>query len=79
MFKTLPPAPLASLVMADPIVYLIRHGEKPDSGNGLSTQGLERSQCLRTVFGASPGYNIGHIVTQTPDSGASNPAPLLLI
>jgi hypothetical protein len=79
MFKILPLALLATLVTADPIVYLIRHGEKPDSGNGLSTQGLERAQCLRTVFGATSVYNIGHIMAQTPESGASNPDPLLLI
>jgi hypothetical protein len=57
---------LASLATAKPTVYLIRHGEKPDSGNGLSTQGLERAQCLRNVFGASSEYNIGHIMAQTP-------------
>jgi hypothetical protein len=50
-------------------VYFIRHGEKPDSGNGLSSQGAERSQCLRNVFGASSKYDIGHIMAQTPQSG----------
>lgn len=62
---------LASVAIAKPTVYLIRHGEKPDSGNGLSTQGLERAQCLRTVFGASSEYNIGHIMAQTPLSSTS--------
>lgn len=59
-----------SLVVADPTVYLIRHGEKPDSGDGLNAQGEQRAQCLRNVFGASSGYNIGHIMAQTPQSGS---------
>jgi broad specificity phosphatase PhoE len=73
MVKFIPLATLAiaSLAAASPTVYLIRHGEKPDSGNGLSAQGLERAQCLRSVFGASSGYNIGHIMAQTPKSGTS--------
>ena len=51
-------------------VYLIRHGEKPSDGsNGLSAQGEERAQCLRTVFGASSGYNIDYIMAETPKSG----------
>lgn len=50
-------------------LYLIRHGEKPDSGNGLSAQGMQRAQCLRNVFGASSSYGIGHIMAQTPQSG----------
>lgn len=54
---------------AQPTVYLIRHGEKPaDDGNGLSAAGVQRSQCLRNVFGASSSYNIGHIMAQTPKS-----------
>ena len=74
MVKFVPLATLAiaSLAVASPTVYLIRHGEKPDSGNGLSAQGLERAQCLRTVFGASSEYNIGHIMAQTPKSGTSH-------
>jgi hypothetical protein len=59
----------ATLVSAEPTVYFIRHGEKPDDGDGLSTAGEERAQCLRSVFGASSGYNIGHIMAQTPQSG----------
>jgi hypothetical protein len=68
MFKLLPIALLATLAVADPTVYLIRHGEKPDDGNGLSTQGLERAQCLRSVFGANSSYDIGHIMAETPKS-----------
>ncbi len=60
---------LASLAAATPTVYFIRHGEKPSSGNGLSSQGLQRAQCLKTVFGASSQYNIGYIMAQTPRSG----------
>lgn len=52
-----------------PTVYLIRHGEKPDDGNGLNADGLQRAQCLRSVFGASSGYNIGYIMAMTPKSG----------
>jgi hypothetical protein len=48
-------------------VYLIRHGEKPDDGGiGLSIQGEDWAQCLRQVFGASSGYNIGYIMAMTP-------------
>lgn len=53
---------------ATPTVYLIRHGEKPadDDETGLSTQGEQRAQCLRSVFGATSAYDIGHIMAQTP-------------
>ena len=49
-------------------VYLIRHGEKPadDDVTGLSAAGVQRSQCLRNVFGSSSPYNIGYILAQTP-------------
>lgn len=60
---------LASLAAAKPTVYLIRHGEKPEEGNGLNEEGQQRAQCLRSVFGATSGYNIGHIMAQTPKSG----------
>lgn len=61
----------SALVAADPIVYLIRHGEKPsDGGNGLSAQGEQRAQCLRNIFGDGSGYDIGYIMAQTPDSGS---------
>ena len=50
-------------------VYLIRHGDKPaDGGDGLTAQGLQRAQCLRTVFGASSQYNIGYIIAEQPKS-----------
>lgn len=59
----------ASVVSAKATVYLIRHGEKPDSGNGLSAQGVQRAQCLRNVFGKGSSYNIGKIMAQMPQSG----------
>jgi len=58
-------------------VYLIRHGEKPaDGSNGLTAQGMQRAQCLRTVFGASSQYNIGYIIAEQPKSSES-PYPAL--
>lgn len=61
---------LFSLAASSPTVYFIRHGEKPDDGNGLSAQGEQRAQCLRSVFGPGSQYNIGHIMAQTPKSSA---------
>lgn len=62
-----------ALATADSTVYLIRHGEKPPSGNGLSTQGMQRAQCLRDVFGASSGYDIGYIMAQDFKSSTTTP------
>jgi hypothetical protein len=67
------PLLMALPAMSASTVYFIRHGEKPSSGNGLSSQGVQRSQCLRTVFGASSSYGIGHIMAQTPQSGSFYP------
>ncbi|KAG0037868.1 hypothetical protein BGZ83_003292 [Gryganskiella cystojenkinii] len=54
-----------------PTVYLIRHGEKPSDGSvGLSATGVQRSQCLRTVFGNSSQYDISYIMAQQYDSAA---------
>lgn len=62
-------AAAAAVASAKPTVYFIRHGEKPsDDGDGLSAQGMQRAQCLRNVFGASSGYDIGYILAQTPKS-----------
>jgi hypothetical protein len=60
---------LLGIAAAEPTVFLIRHGEKPASGNGLNIQGEQRAQCLRSVFGAGSGYNIGYIMVQKPPSG----------
>jgi hypothetical protein len=54
---------------------MIRHGEKPPKNadekdsDGLSTQGLERAQALRQVFGASSQYNISYILAEDPKKG----------
>lgn len=64
------PLLLVPAAAAKATVYLIRHGEKPsDGGNGLNAQGLERAQCLRSVFGSSSSYNIDYIMAMTPKSG----------
>ncbi|KAH8666496.1 hypothetical protein BX600DRAFT_461893 [Xylariales sp. PMI_506] len=64
-----------TVLAAEPTVYFIRHGEKPDDGDGLSTEGEERAQCLRTVFGASSSYDIQYIMAQTPKSDGSRQRP----
>ncbi|KAE8210611.1 hypothetical protein CF327_g5545 [Tilletia walkeri] len=57
-------------------IYLIRHGEKvSDDSVGLSSQGQERAQCLRNVFGRSSGYNIGKIFAQAYNSDGSRDRP----
>ncbi|KAF2755761.1 putative phosphoglycerate mutase family protein [Pseudovirgaria hyperparasitica] len=67
---------LVSVVAAaQPTVYLIRHGEKPSSGNGLSAAGMQRAQCLRSVFGKSSSYNIGNIMAQTYKADGSRKRP----
>ncbi|KAI1196830.1 hypothetical protein F5X97DRAFT_201138 [Nemania serpens] len=61
---------------AKPTVYLIRHGEKPpNDGVGLSAEGVQRSQCLRSVFGAASKYNIGYILAQTPKDNGKRERP----
>jgi len=68
---------LATVSAAQQTVYLIRHGEKPSDGSdGLSAQGVERSQCLRTVFGNASNYNIGYIIAEEPESSGSRERPL---
>lgn len=62
-------ATIAATAIANPTVYLIRHGEKPSSGNGLDAQGEERAQCLTNVFGPNSQYNIGYILAEQPKSG----------
>ncbi|OAA63593.1 hypothetical protein SPI_03756 [Niveomyces insectorum RCEF 264] len=69
-------ADAAAAAKTHPTVFFIRHGEKPDSGNGLNAQGLARAQCLRSVFGASSPYNIGYIMAQQPKSNGKRQRPL---
>ncbi|KAI5457930.1 hypothetical protein BGZ63DRAFT_363322 [Mariannaea sp. PMI_226] len=70
----------AVLAAAKPTVFLIRHGEKPaDGGVGLSVQGEERAQCLRTVFGPGSGYNIGYVMAQAYKSDGSRDRPYLTV
>lgn len=75
LLLTLTMAALAAA--AKPTVYLIRHGEKPadDDEHGLSTQGMQRAQCLRKVFGADSEYDIGHIMAQTPKASKYSQSP----
>jgi hypothetical protein len=57
-------------MQAAPIIYMIRHGEKPDNGaNDLSAQGVVRAQHLRQVFGENSGFNIGYIIAEHPKKG----------
>jgi hypothetical protein len=59
-------------MQAAPIIYAIRHGEKPaDGANNLSSQGLARAQRLRQFFGKKSGFNIGYIVVEHPKKGLS--------
>ncbi|KAE8443537.1 hypothetical protein EG329_001777 [Mollisiaceae sp. DMI_Dod_QoI] len=63
-------------VSAQSTVYLIRHGEKPaDGSDGLSAQGVERAQCLRTVFGSSSSYDIEYIIAEQPKSSQCHSTP----
>ncbi|KAJ5812656.1 hypothetical protein N7474_008957 [Penicillium riverlandense] len=66
----------AAFAVGSPTVYLIRHGEKPSNGStGLSAQGLQRAQCLRSVFGASSDYDIGYIMAETPKKDGKRDRP----
>ncbi|KAK3939374.1 hypothetical protein QBC46DRAFT_150231 [Diplogelasinospora grovesii] len=64
-----------------PVIYMIRHGEKdpklPDGKDpdGLSAQGVQRSQYLPHVFGKDSGYDIGYILAEHPkgDGGRERP------
>jgi len=64
-----------------PIIYLIRHGEKPpkeddgDDAVGLSEMGVERSQGLVNVFGKSSPYNIGLIIAEHPKKSGHRDRP----
>lgn len=66
IFVLLSSLPLLLNALATTTVYLIRHGEKPETGNGLNAQGVRRAQCLQNVFGNTSSYAISHIMAQTP-------------
>jgi hypothetical protein len=56
--------------MSQAIVYLIRHGEKPEpEADGLSAQGLTRAAALPGVFGPQSSYNIKYILAEHPKKG----------
>lgn len=67
--------------MTAPIIYMIRHGEKPpklpngEDADGLSAQGVTRAQGLRQVFGANSQYNIGYILAEHPKSDGGRARP----
>jgi hypothetical protein len=55
-----------------PIIYMIRHGEKPpNDGVGLNEAGTWRARCLPGVFGSGSNYNIKYILAEEPHEGKS--------
>lgn len=51
--------------MSTPIIYMIRHGEKPPNGGvGLNQAGNWRADHLPGVFGNGTGYNIKYILAE---------------
>jgi hypothetical protein len=56
-----------------PIIYMIRHGEKPakddENQDGLSKEGQERAEGLVKVFGNGSGYDIKYILAEHPKKG----------
>ncbi|KIW90005.1 uncharacterized protein Z519_09435 [Cladophialophora bantiana CBS 173.52] len=68
-----------------PVLYLIRHGEKPpkqldgEDGPGLSAQGIDRAQSLVQVFGRSSPYDIGYIIAQKPHKHDKQTRPYLTV
>jgi len=64
-----------------PIIYLIRHGEKPPKqadgkdADGLSAQGLQRAQGLRQVFGKESVFDIQYIIAEHPKKDGSRSRP----
>lgn len=59
-------------MQATPIIYVIRHGEKPAGDvDNLSSQGVARAQRLRQFFGKNSAFNIGYILAEHPKKGLS--------
>lgn len=55
-----------------PIVYLIRHGEKPlNGGDGLTSQGEKRAEALVDIFGKHSKYSLGLIIAEHPKNSNS--------
>jgi hypothetical protein len=47
----------------DSVVYLIRHGEKPDPDiTGLSEPGKLRAQCIVNIFGKDGKFKVDKII-----------------
>lgn len=68
--------PVAEAKSSKPTFYLIRHAEKNPDGT-ISAQGKKREQCLINVFSRDSGYNIQHIMVQTPHAGSKFATPIL--
>ncbi|KAK6540507.1 hypothetical protein TWF694_009297 [Orbilia ellipsospora] len=63
-----------------PIIYMIRHGEKPPKKDGkdqigLSSKGKERAHYLPHVFGSGSPYEIGRILAEKPKSNGERERP----
>ena len=56
-------------------VYFIRHGEKPQEGNGLNAQGIQRAQYIRKLFGPDSEYKIDYILAQRPKKNGAQGRP----
>ncbi|KAH7133392.1 hypothetical protein B0J13DRAFT_641984 [Dactylonectria estremocensis] len=63
----------AATALCSQTAYLLRHGEKPpgEFAIGLSAEGKQRAQCLRSVFGARSLCNIGCIIVPKYESDGS--------
>jgi len=66
--------------MTHPIIYLIRHGEKPPKVDGkdvdgLSAQGKERAQGLTVTFGKDSPYDIQCIIAEHEKKDGSRDRP----
>ena len=71
-FKLSAAAPAEAAAAQDkPQFFLIRHAEKNPDGT-ISATGMDRAQCLINVFGSNSGYNIQHIMVQTPYDGGQS-------
>lgn len=57
-----------------PEYFLIRHAEKNSDGT-ISSQGMDREQCLVKLFGKDSQYNIQHIMVQNPHTGGKCNSP----